>query len=199
MSAYTIDYKKILTSLTHHQPDHLHKRLAEALSDRWCAQYRLMTPSPTYILEFEVDSFTYLFDLASGHDDFDPDQAVEDRVVAAYGLSQAEVGERDHNRQRGFIGPSERVFGKNYDKGHFISHGAGGGLDVNLFPQRRDVNRGWSARGKIYRSMERYCAEHPGTFFFSRPIYQELSWQPARLEFGVLKDKGQFWVECFDN
>jgi hypothetical protein len=52
------------------------------------------------------------------------------------------------------------------------------GLDVNLFPQRREVNRGWSDEGKLFRKMERYAAEHPGTFCFARPICRDLSRRP---------------------
>ena len=48
----------------------------------------------------------------------------------------------------------------NYDKGHFIAHGFGGPIDVNLFPQRR----GWHEEGEPYRQMERYVAANPGTF-----------------------------------
>lgn len=29
-------------------------------------------------------------------------------------------------------------YGHEYDKSHFIAHGFGGPVDVNLFPQRRD-------------------------------------------------------------
>lgn len=36
---------------------------------------------------------------------------------------------------------------------------------MNLFLQRRDLNRGWSQQGKQYRAMEQYLADHPGTFF----------------------------------
>ena len=43
------------------------------------------------------------------------------------------------------------------DKGHFIAHAIGGGLDMNIFSQARDLNRGISEQGKVYRLMERYC------------------------------------------
>ena len=47
--------------------------------------------------------------------------------------------------------------------------------------------------------METYCYENPGTFCFSRPIYTDGSSVPRLLEFGVLKDDGNLWVEVFDN
>jgi hypothetical protein len=55
----------------------------------------------------------------------------------------------------------------------------GGGLDVNLFPQRPDLNRGRSSAGKTYRKMEAYAAQYPGTFTFSRVLYMNEAWVPA--------------------
>jgi len=50
-----------------------------------------------------------------------------------------------------------------------------------------------------YREMERYCANHPGTFFFSRLIYADQTARPAEIEFGILMPDGTLWVEVFDN
>jgi hypothetical protein len=72
-------------------------------------------------------------------------------------------------------------------------------LEINVFVQRRDLNRGWSAEGKLYRSMEKFCLEHPGTFFFHRPFYNDCTSRPCALEFGVLKPSGELWVERFKN
>ncbi len=50
-----------------------------------------------------------------------------------------------------YLGQSTKVFshfGNDYDKGHFIAHYSGGPIDINLFPQHRDVNRGWSSQGR---------------------------------------------------
>ena len=56
------------------------------------------------------------------------------------------------------------------DDGHFMAHGIGGGFAVNRFSQERGLNRGWPSQEKIYRQMETYCYEQPGTFCFSRPV-----------------------------
>lgn len=72
-------------------------------------------------------------------------------------------------------------------------------LELNVFVQRRDLNRGWSTEGRRYREMEKYCVLHPGTFCFSRPLYADETAIPAFLEFGILKPDGELWVECFDN
>ena len=66
------------------------------------------------------------------------------------------------------------------------------------FPQRRELNRGWSDEGKRFRAMERYVAGHPGAFFYHRPLYDE-TWIPDRLEYGVLVDDREWWVDSFTN
>lgn len=75
---------------------------------------------------------------------------------------------RDASRIRGFPGSDERR-----DRGHFLAHASGGGLDINLFHQNALLNRGWSPEGRRYRQMEQYAARHEGTLFFSRPIYED--------------------------
>lgn len=90
-------------------------------------------------------------------------------------------------------------FGGHYDKGHFLAHGFGGPIDVNLFPHRRDINRGWSAEGKRYRDMEKYVSVNPGTMVFSRPIYNDLSVCPYQLEYGYFDRNLKLVVEVFPN
>jgi hypothetical protein len=68
-----------------------------------------------------------------------------------------------------------------------------------VFVQRRDLNRGWSEDGKRFRQMEQYCVEHPGTLCFARPIYADGTSRPAWLDFGLIQQEGDLWVECFDN
>jgi hypothetical protein len=68
-------------------------------------------------------------------------------------------------------------------------------MDMNLFPQRRDLNRGWSAQGKRYRAMERHLAAHPGTFFYHRPIYTDDTWVPAELELAILRPDNEWWID----
>jgi hypothetical protein len=125
---------------------------------------------------------------------------VEDRVVAVWGLSRSEpAGTRDTARMAGFLGGgawSQAYPGR--DRGHFFAHTMGGGLDINLFPQVASINRGGE-----WRRMERYAAEHPGTFCFIRPIYRTHHWTPAQLEYGIIKlppsDAFGVWVNQFPN
>jgi hypothetical protein len=124
--------------------------------------------------------------------------AVDDRLIAAHGLSRPAAERRKDSRLRGrTLGPvsvvdaSERL---PYDRGHAIGHALGGVLDLNIIPQARAVNR-----GGIWRQMERYCQEHLGTYFFCRPIYAGLSSHPKEIEFGVLRSDGSMWAHTFRN
>jgi len=132
------------------------------------------------------------------------DRLVE-RLVVAYGISSKPQLPRDRSRIRGFpdvnVGVravlGERAFLA--DRGHYLAHASGGDLDINLFPHRRDLNRGWKDDGRRFRQMERYVAAHPGTFFYHRPIYDDDSWIPNELEYGVLVDDVHWWVSAFKN
>jgi hypothetical protein len=59
-----------------------------------------------------------------------------------------------------------------YDKGHYIAHCNDGQVDQNLYPQLRELNRGISQQGKLYRSMERYLATKPRHLLFCAAIIQ---------------------------
>jgi len=162
-----------------------------------------MSRHKTGILHFEDHGFEYLFDLSSPlskQGGVQRSATPDDRVVVVYGRSQGSKGKRDASRMRGFLGGGLKIDEKgSMDKGHFVGHGLGGGLDVNLFPQKTDVNRYWSESGKVYGKMERYCRDHLDTFFFSRPIYSDETWVPSALEYGILLEADDLWVERFPN
>lgn len=125
--------------------------------------------------------------------------STDDRVVAVWGLSKTEpASTRDTNRMAGFL---KGVWSSAYsarDRGHFFAHTMGGGTDINLFPQLASINR-----GGVWREMERYAVEKPGTFCFIRPIYEGKSWVPSKLEYGIYKmppgDAFAFWGNVFPN
>lgn len=179
--------------------------LEERLPYVWRDGYLEMMPRPINIVRFRCGSFEYIYDdyaslEVTGAVPYDP--VMEARLIAACGCSVPKKGSRDDSRRKGWVGPTERFFGKRWDKGHFIANSIGGAVDraeVNVFVQRRDLNRGRSAAGGRYREMERYCASNPGTFCFSRPSYLDQTAKPAFIEFGVLKTRHELWVECFDN
>lgn len=190
--------------------------LYDVLPDRWCDAYQHMANDDAAIVQVSDEGYDFLFDL------------VAERVVVAFGLSRTNPASRDRSRMQGFLGRGslssqnraamrkagalrpdlsglswrERFLvthGADYDRGHFISHLQGGGLDINLFPQLSHVNQGRSPEGREYRNMERWCAAHPGTFCFSRPIYCDTTWVPHRLEYGMQTGPRELVVRVFPN
>jgi hypothetical protein len=160
--------------------------------DQWCDDYRAAF-GRCAIVEVNLGSSIYLFD------------RTHERVVLAYGISEPPPAARDHNRIRRFpnvnVGIELHLADAAFpaDRGHFLSHAAGGELDINLFPHRRELNRGWSSEGKTFRRMEAHVAKHQGTFHSHRAIYDDLTWIPARLEYRILIDDNEWWIETFAN
>src|SRR5688500_5251347 len=190
-----ISYPELIRSASFAGPGTPSSELLGALEDAWLSAYWDASIHDSNVLKFEDAGFHFLFDQTSA-----TGSATEDRLVVGYGISSAPRTARDASRMRGFLGGRLEIAGKGvFDKGHVLAHEVGGGLDANLFPQRTELNRGRSARGKIYRRMERYVATHPGTFAFSRLWYSDSSWVPSALEYGILMPDGQFWVEQFAN
>jgi len=179
--------------------------LLEDLPYVWRDAYIDMTPRQTNVVRWQYGTFEYLFDDHASLETTEAvpqDPNVEARLIAALGRSRPRETARDDYRLKGWIGATEKMFGREWDKGHFIAHSIGGavdGLEVNVFVQRRDLNRGWSEAGKRFREMEQYCVLDRGTVCFSRPLFVDETARPAFVEFGVLKDSGELWVECFDN
>lgn len=175
--------------------------LCQHLPVKWRELYVAAVSHPTNIVRFSRRSFEYMIDLYSELEaigEIPYDQTVEDRVVAVFGIS-AQPGQARGTRFGCWLMDTGELGSANRDKGHFIAHCIGGGLDVNVFSQDRHLNRGWSSQGKTYRQMERYCQEHPETFCFARPVYSDCSSVPRWLEFGLLREDATLWVEVFDN
>lgn len=188
---YPINYAGVMGGLIGCPLQQVIEALSNTLPDLWRAAYDRMPGSGDDVVFVEQGSYTYLFDLQA------------ERVVAAYGLSAKNPVKRKSpevkKRMEGFLGKmSDRFLGRG-NKGHIMSHAQGGGMDINLFPQRPDVNLGQSPSGKIYRQMERYGAANPGSFCFSRLLYDDPTWVPFEIEYGVLYHPAQFRVERFTN
>lgn len=173
--------------------------LAAELSCRWTRDYLTMSKRTTDVIVFNYDSFEYVFDAyqqPTPHDPASGELPVEGRLVAAYGLSVHKTSRRDDSRLRGItLAPVPGDEGC-YDRGHFIGHSIGGTVDgneANVFLQLRASNRSG------YRRMENYCRKYPGTFCFSRPVYDNVTAHPARVEFGMLRQDGKLWVDSFAN
>jgi hypothetical protein len=200
-----LDYSCLTASIGGYSVEEMIIMLERDLPYLWREAYERDGARRTSIVRIQGNSFDYIYDNYSYLESTGVvpyDSIVEDRLVAVLGRSSPSVKPRDDYRLRGWVGPTETTYGKRYDKGHFIAHSIGGIVDrseMNVFVQRRDLNRGWSAEGKLYRAMEKYCVAHSGTFCFIRPLYEDQTSKPSFLEFGILKNTGELWLECFDN
>lgn len=196
-AAFAIDYERGLAALRSETYETIVAAINDDMPHAWLARYERMCIGPTNVLVVAEHGFSYLFDfsaelIANGALPAVPGR--EDRVVVAFGQSGRPAGARPKSRIAGFPGSDERG-----DRGHFLAHAAGGGVDINLFHQDAALNRGWSPEGERYRVMERYVARAPGIFCFSRPIYSDETARPSHIEFGVLRLDHTFWVELFAN
>jgi hypothetical protein len=198
-SQHIIDYPALLAS---EENGPIIPFLQSQLPMKWRETYLSTVTHEANLVSFQVGTFEYLCDLysaleAQGGICFN--QTIKDRVIAAMGISCTVADPRRASRVRNWVAPAEYPHYDDRDAGHFIARSLGGGLYANVFWQKRQLNRGWSARGKTFRQMETYCRRHPGTFCFSRPIYADGSDVPRWLEFGVLKEDQMLWVEVFEN
>jgi hypothetical protein len=194
--------------------------LAEELPDLWCRQYGSMPGASSDIVQLNDEGYAFLFDLvaerviaAFGVSRYNPADRDSRRMADFLGKVESksklkkiaqrapskEVGQKQQEKAR--MGWRERFFqtyGHMYDRGHFMSHRQGGGLDINLFPQRADINQGRGKLGELYRRMEKACVAEQ-VFGFSRPIYDDDSWVPARLEYGVCWHRNSWSAQVFPN
>jgi hypothetical protein len=160
--------------------------------DEWCQTYSARHGA-SEITEINLGDAVFLFD------------HLYERVTLAYAVSVPQLHARDNARMRGFPDVNvgvRAILGAGAflaDRGHFLGHASGGELDINLFPHRRELNRGWSDDGRRFREMERYVSKHPGCFFYHLPKYDDDTWIPDELTFGVLMPEGRWWEQCFLN
>ena len=204
-SACAHDYQVIARQVQSLNVTDLIVHLDQALPPLWQADYEARASAAPNLLTVNFGGKNpsepfcrYLFDHASGGAEAGG-SAVEDRVVAVWGVSRREpAASRDRSRMRGFLRGVWSAVYPGADRGHFLAHTLGGGLDINLFPQSKRINR-----SGLWRQMETYCNRHPGTFCFVRPLYRDGSWIPAKLEFGIFKttgpDPSEFWGHVFAN
>jgi len=187
--SWEIKYHQALDDLRAATYDTTVDALVAELPYLWLDRYTTMCDGQVNVLRITVLDLEYLFDFCT-----EIGAPREDRVVVAFGRSRPGDVSRPSSRIAGFPGSDDRG-----DRGHFIAHSGGGGVDINLFHQDQQVNRGWSVEGKEFRRMERYYADHPGTFCFSRPAYKDATARPSLLEVGILRRDLTFWIASFSN
>jgi hypothetical protein len=141
----------------------------EALVEEWLAAYRRATPWTTEVLEIAQGELVFLFDAAPSLRRL-PDSG-DDRTVAVWGRSRAPEKGRDRARLASFLRGLLSWSRAGLDRGHLVAHAAGGGLDLNLFPQASALNRGRSREGRVWRRMDDFVARNPGTPLFGWCTY----------------------------
>ena len=164
---------------------------------QWIDRYRAATSWSPEVVEIALGSLVYLFDEAPSQC-ADGTQASDDRVVGVWGRAAAAPRPRDRARQRGFLPDSRHRSRTGFDRGHFVAHSLGGGMNMNFFPQAADLNRGRSPAGRRWRQLERRAAARPGAMVFVRPVYDSDTWLPRWVDFGVVVGD-ELDVETFDN
>jgi hypothetical protein len=188
-----VDYQRLATE---NKPsvETWERFVCDVLVQPWLDAYAAMTPWVARVVETRLGSLTYLFDAAPSLSRL---RIGDDRVVAVWGYSRAPASRRDVSRQSGFVPVPASWSERDRDRGHFVAHAAGGGMDINFFPQAKGLNRGTTPRGKVWRAMERRTTQ-PGTPLFVRAIYRGSTWVPEYLDYGVLLGTG-LWCERFEN
>jgi hypothetical protein len=153
--------------------------LAQQISSAWAAQYQQQCKGPVDLVEVNLGSLTYLFDVAQG------------RTVGVYGTSVPASEPRPESRIRGH--PSYNRSERQTDRGHLAAHTIGGGADMNLVAQDHALNISGDWRG-----FERYAQEHPGTFIAVQVEYVTDQDRPSGFVYGMVRD-GQFEHQQFPN
>lgn len=205
MSSFAIKYDLLQQVLEVEAPSQSekHRLILDELPYTWEMHYLRMTSRSTFIVTIEYNGFVYWYDHYVHHEMHGTtviSDTIEDRVIGVIGKSvPSPRTKKTASWLKGLIGGTEKRWGPQFDKGHFIAHSLGGGTQLNIFPQRRDLNRGRSAAGRLFIEMEKYCRVHAGTLCFHRPIYLDEGARPAALDFGLLTQEGKLWVQRFDN
>lgn len=196
-----VDYDQLLQGIPKTLP---YKEYAntfiQKLEKEWIRKYEIMIGTKADIVIIPNYTFESIYDESiNREDDIMSDLYITERTVAFYGFTSNEIANRKKNDYYMKYDLAKKWADPETDRGHFISHAIGGDIYTNIFPQRRDINRGLSERGKVYREMERFLTKNQDTFCFSRPIYFDFSERPYLIEYGILNKNFDFWLETFEN
>lgn len=200
MRGTTVDYAMIIPPRPSLLYDEWVTRLCEELPIHWQKAYRKMAQSPTSIHAFSQNGFSFLFDRASelrAKGIVKGERAVEDRIIVAYGQSLPVTRASGCNRH--LLGSAGEQFGEQSQRAYLPGSVLGGSFEFSLYPQYRDLDKERSSEGQEFRSMKKYCCDHPGTFCFTRLIYTSKTWRPSAIEHGLFKADGTIWVRTFKN
>ncbi len=199
-----IDYRHLISDKCFLSVDNIYQFFWNEVTTIWSQEYSKSFPKHREIFLQTFEGYAFLIDLIWPNEaEADINKELpESRVVSFFGITTTNVNKKNRSRMARGWGKTSLAFsefGGEYDKGHFIAHTLGSPVDMNIFPQRRDINRGWSEEGKKFRAMERVIAANSGTFVFSRPIYTDLSVCPSELEYGYFDSALKLQVSVFNN
>src|ERR1700730_5157349 len=169
----TIDYHAHVSRLT--DAEAFERFCSEDLPDLWCKAYREMPNAEFEIVQVTDGGYEFLFDLgadrvvaAFGTSQFNSAKRDSERMKDFLGKTTSKealntivkkapstqvAGQRQQMAQLSWRERFFLTYGHKYDRGHFMSHKQGGGLDINLFPQRADINQG---HGVLVLTTERW-------------------------------------------
>lgn len=192
-----MDYNQLISKHTITTSQDLFEIFWNEICHEWSREYQAKFPHYGEITLSHYHAFAFTID----HEVSAGPETPETRVIGFFGISNNDIDTKNRRRIRDYWSMKDlsELIGKPYDRGHYMAHGFGGPIDVNIFPQRRDVNRPWSPEGKRYSAMERYVRNNPGTFVFSRPIYKDLTICPHELEYGYFEKDFKMVTEIFPN
>jgi hypothetical protein len=147
--------------------------LPQQLAPLWCDDYGAANPAAELV---EVNlhdpsgaAFFYLFDLTL------------QRNVVAWGQPGYVTHRRDTGRMSGHpLGGDSR-----YHRGHLMSHGTGGGTDINLVPQLGRLNTG--AFRRLERLVRSLAQQHRRCLYFVRTLYSAAGQMPRAIEQCVIQ------------
>jgi hypothetical protein len=147
--------------------------LPDWLVPLWCDDYAMTNPFAELLEVTTADPggppFSYLFDLT------------EQRNVVAWGVPAYVTHKRDATRMAGHpLGGDNR-----YHRGHLMSHGTGGGTDINLVPQLGSVNIG--AFRRLERQVRAIAQQHQTCLYFVRTVYAGATQMPSQIEQCVIQ------------
>lgn len=124
-----------------------------------------MTSHQVNVVRWQHGSFEYFFDdytslESRGLVPYASD--IEARLIGVLGCSSPKTTHRDDYRLKGWIGPTEKVFGTGRDKGHYIAHTIGGNAhesccvarDLQPTPDRSMIIRYWMSISNNKRDWE---------------------------------------------
>jgi hypothetical protein len=133
--------------------------------------------------QFSVNGISFTYDLAEASGASDR----EARAVLAWGRVVAPTIRRDSTRQRGHP-LSRALLDAGYERGHLVAYTAGGGMDANIFPQARHINRGWSPEGVRFVGLERLARSAEGAWLLHELTYEQVGPVPDRNRLIVVAD-----------